>query len=160
MILVDTSAFYAVLDRDDEQHQAAKAAWESLLSTEELLLVTNYVVVETVALVQHCLGMAALRTLCTDVLPAMEMHWVSEDDHTHAINALLAAARRRLSFVDCCSFHVMRSRGVRTAFAIDPHFREQGFEVVPPLEDPARGAHTRPAGARVHGAAGRTSGTE
>jgi len=45
--------------------------------------------------------------------------------------ALLAADRRKLSLVDCGSFHVMRTRVVRTSFAFDPHFREQGFDVLP-----------------------------
>jgi predicted nucleic acid-binding protein len=33
--------------------------------------------------------------------------------------------------VDCVSFEVMRRLGIRRAFTLDEHFREQGFEVVP-----------------------------
>jgi uncharacterized protein len=131
MILVDTSALYAVIDRDDQNHSAAKATWDRLLGTDETLLVTNYVVVETTALVQHRLGMEAVRVLVGDILPVLGVHWISEADHLHAQNALLATDRRKLSLVDCSSFHVMRTRTVRTAFAFDPHFREQGFDVLP-----------------------------
>ncbi|MPZ20184.1 MAG: PIN domain-containing protein [Luteitalea sp.] len=131
MILVDTSALYAVLDRDDQNHPVAKATWGRLLETDDTLLVTNYVVVETTALVQHRLGREAVRVLCGDILPALDVHWITEADHMHAQTALLATDRRRLSLVDCSSFHVMRNRVVRTAFAFDPHFREQGFDVLP-----------------------------
>ena len=131
MIFVDTSALYAVIDRDDENHPVAKSTWRSLLHEDDILIVTNYVVVETMALVQHRLGMEAVRALCGDILPALDMHWIGEDDHRHAQNALLAVDRRKVSLVDCSSFHVMRSRTIRTAFAFDPHFREQGFEVLP-----------------------------
>jgi predicted nucleic acid-binding protein len=131
MIFVDTSALYAVLDRDDQNHHLAKNTWGTLLQQDDPLIVTNYVVVETTALVQHRLGMEAVRVLCGDILPALDMHWIGEDEHRHAQNALLAADRRKVSLVDCSSFHVMRSRMVRTAFAFDPHFREQGFEVLP-----------------------------
>jgi predicted nucleic acid-binding protein len=131
MILIDSSALYAVLDRDDLNHAAAKATWARLLHEGEALLATNYVVVETTALVQHRLGIEAVRVFCGDVLPAVELHWITEADHVHAQNALLATARRRLSLVDCSSFHVMRSRMLRTAFAFDPHFGEQGFDVLP-----------------------------
>jgi predicted nucleic acid-binding protein len=131
MTFVDTSALYAILDRDDDHHSAAKAAWATLLKSDEPLLVTNYIIVETTVLAQHRLGMEAIRVLCGDVLPALDVHWITEADHRHAQNALLAADRRRLSLVDCSTFHVMRSRAVRTAFAFDPHFREQGFEVLP-----------------------------
>lgn len=134
MILVDTSALYAVLDRDDENHRAASVTWASLLQTDERLLVTNYIVVETTAIVQHRLGMEAVRALCGDILPALDVHWIAEADHAHAQNALLATNRRRLSLVDCSSFHVMRSRLVRRTFAFDPHFSEQGFEVLPAVE--------------------------
>ena len=134
MILVDTSALYAVLDRDDEHHTAAKTTWARLLQTDEPLLVTNYIVVETTAIVQHRLGMEAVRVLCGDILPALDLHWITEADHAHAQNALLAADRRKLSLVDCSSFHVMRSRLVRRAFAFDPHFGEQGFDLLPGVE--------------------------
>jgi predicted nucleic acid-binding protein len=87
--------------------------------------------VETTALVQHRLGMEAVRVLCGDMLPALDVHWIGEDEHRQAQNALVAADRRSVSLVDCSSFHVMRSLMVRTAFAFDPHFREQGFEVLP-----------------------------
>jgi uncharacterized protein len=131
MILVDTSALYAVLDRDDDNHAAARGVWTRMLEADDRLLVTSYVIVETTALLQHRLGMDAIRVFCGDVLPALEVHWMTEDDHRHAQNALLATDRRRLSLVDCSSFHVMRTRLVRTAFAFDPHFRRQGFEVLP-----------------------------
>jgi predicted nucleic acid-binding protein len=131
MTLVDTSALYAVLDRDDQDHAAANVTWQELLQTDEPLLVTSYVVVETTALVQHRLGLEAVRVLYGEILPAMDVHWITEADHLHAQNALLATDRRKLSLVDCSSFHVMRSRLVRTAFAFDPHYREQGFDVLP-----------------------------
>jgi predicted nucleic acid-binding protein len=131
MIFVDTSALYAVLDRDDKNHLLAKGTWGTLLQEDDALIVSNYVVVETTALVQHRLGMDAVRVLCGDILPALDVHWIGEDEHRHAQNALLASDRRQVSLVDCSSFHVMRTRMVRTAFAFDPHFREQGFEVLP-----------------------------
>ena len=46
---------------------------------------------------------------------------------------LLSARRQDLSLVDCTSFAVMRSLGLRRAFTLDPHFAEQGCEVVPEL---------------------------
>jgi predicted nucleic acid-binding protein len=87
--------------------------------------------VETLALVQSRLGMEATRLLANDVIPALEIEWVSADDQRAALEAVLAANRRSLSFVDCASFQVMRRLGLRSAFAFDPHFSEQGFHVTP-----------------------------
>ena len=50
--------------------------------------------------------------------------------HAVAVSALLAADRRRLSLVDCCSFQIMRRLGIRQALAYDQHFAEHGFEVI------------------------------
>ena len=54
---VDTSALYAVLDADDERHTAAGAQWDRLLAGREALHTTNYVLVETTALLQSRIGM-------------------------------------------------------------------------------------------------------
>ena len=131
MTLIDTSALYAILDRDDQNHLSAKAIWAGLLASDEPVLVTNYILVETTALVQHRLGVEAVRVLCGEILPVLDVHWITETDHLQAQNALLATNRRHLSLVDCSSFHVMRGRRLQNVFAFDPHFREQGFRVVP-----------------------------
>lgn len=73
------------------------------------------------------------------------MHWVTESDHLHAQDALLAAGRRQESVVDCSSFHVMRCRMVRAAFAFDLHFREQGFDVLPDVTGGAGEGESSPA---------------
>jgi predicted nucleic acid-binding protein len=46
------------------------------------------------------------------------------------VGAVLAAARKKRSLVDCVSFQIMRQHGVRSAFCFDSHFREQGFDVL------------------------------
>lgn len=128
---VDTSAVYAVIDRDDAFHTRAHELWAELLERGDRLLTSNYVLLECFALVQHRLGMAALRTLHDDILPVFDLYWVGEEDHLSASQAVLAADRRNLSLVDCTSFRIMRRVGVRSAFAFDSHFKEQGFETLP-----------------------------
>jgi predicted nucleic acid-binding protein len=87
--------------------------------------------VECFALVQHRLGMDAVRGLQEDILPVIHVEFVTLDIHRIGIAALLSAARRNLSLVDCVSFEVMRSLDIKNAFAFDPHFKEQGFAPVP-----------------------------
>jgi len=57
--------------------------------------------------------------------------WVDEGTHRSAHHALLVAGRRQVSLVDCVSFELMRRLAVDRAFCFDPHFAEQGFEVLP-----------------------------
>jgi predicted nucleic acid-binding protein len=124
---VDTSALLAVADRADTNHAKAKMLWQRLLESGAALLTTNYVLVETSALVQHRYGLDALRALAHEVLPALEIEWVGPDDHAAALAAVLASDRRHLSLVDCTSFEVMRRLGIPSAFAFDRHFADLGF---------------------------------
>jgi uncharacterized protein len=130
-IFIDTSAFYALLDRDDDNHVEAGRAWKDILGGTNPLVTSNYVLVESLALLQHRLGMAAVRGFHEDIVPLVHIEFVASEIHRSGISALLSAARRNLSLVDCVSFEVMRILGIKTVFAFDPHFKEQGFTVIP-----------------------------
>ena len=131
MTFVDTSALLAMLDASDERHPVVDRTWNDLLDTDEPLITTSYVIVEVVALAQKRLGMNAVRTLDADILPILRIVWINADIHRAAMSAVLSAARRHLSLVDCASFEVMRRRGIRTAFALDRDFADQAFEIIP-----------------------------
>ena len=124
---VDTSAFYAVLDADDRNHPKAKATWEALLRSDERLVTTNYVLVETVALLQNRIGLEAVRLFQEDIFPLLHVEWTDEPAHLGGITGVLAGQRRGVSLVDNVSFITMRRLGIREVFAFDPHFRDQGF---------------------------------
>ena len=128
---IDTSALLAVLDADDAQHARASRAWRELVSGDEPIVTSSYVLVETFALVQTRLGLDAVLALHGDVVPILEIVWVDEALHAAAMTALLTARKRDLSLVDCLSFEVMRRAGIERAFAFDRHFSQQGFETVP-----------------------------
>jgi predicted nucleic acid-binding protein len=130
-IFVDTSALYALLDRDDTSHARAKKAWGEIMQPENTVVTSNYVLVETFALVQSRLGLEAVRGFQEDLVPILHVEFVTSTIHRLGVAALLSAARRGLSLVDCISFEVMRDLGIKAAFTFDAHFREQGFEAVP-----------------------------
>jgi len=131
MLFIDTSAFYAVLDRDDHNHQKALKIWNDVLSDENTIVTSSCVLVESFALIQHRLGLEAMRGFHEDVLPLISIEWVDETAHRSSVSALLATSRRKLSLVDCVSFEIMRTLGIRTVFAFDLHFSEQGFRCIP-----------------------------
>lgn len=130
LTLVDTSAIYALLDRDDSNHLAARARWERLLEEDTPLVTHLYVGVEAVALAQRRLGLEAVRAL-EELLEVVTLKPVSLALHQRALATLLGAGRREVSLVDWVSFLLMRELGIRHAFAFDRHFAEQGFVVLP-----------------------------
>ncbi len=128
---LDTSAFYSVLSRYDPNHQKAKERWIDLIHQGEDLICSNYVLLETFSLLQKRLGLVVVRAFQEDIYPLLRIFWLDETQHQQAVSAILAANRRELSLVDCSSFIIMRHLGLRTVFAFDPHFAEQGFKCIP-----------------------------
>lgn len=130
-IFIDTAAFIAVLNANDQNHPAAKKAWTEILSADSNLFSSNYVILETTALLQHRFGIDAVRMFESDILPVVDIIWVDETIHKQGMSALLVANRRNLSLVDCTSFEIIRQFGMEEVFTFDHHFHEQGFIVIP-----------------------------
>ena len=128
---VDTSAILALADRDDRFHGAAADLWIQWTVERPHVVTSNYVVLESIALMQSRLGMESVRSFHRHLLPVLQVEWISPDIHRRAIAALLAADRRRLSLVDCTSFELMRELGLRRVFAFDRHFSERGLTRIP-----------------------------
>ena len=75
-VFVDTSAVYALLVETEEGHRAVVRSFEQLLRKGRSLFTTNYVVVESAALLQHRFGLAPVRDLVDRLLPVVTVRWV------------------------------------------------------------------------------------
>lgn len=117
---VDASAIVALVDRDDEAHGPAVAAYRQLVAAGYRLFTTNYAVAETFDL------------LCAGVGPAVARRWLresrlavyhaDEEDEANARARILATEPGHpLSLTDAISLVVMARLGVTDAFAVDPN---------------------------------------
>ena len=130
--LVDTSAFITLLDDADPRFGDAFRWLDDVVTDPTESLVThNYVVVETIAVIQRRLGVAAVRAFVDHLLPMCAVRFVDESLHQRATAAYLAGLDRQVSFVDRVSFELMRDERIARAFAFDPDFSREGFETVP-----------------------------
>lgn len=129
---VDTSALYALLDADDDNHPAA-AGWLSGPGavSSDVLVTHSYVLVEAAALVHHRLGAPGVRDLFNAFVPALSVTFVDASLHARATAAYLAGLSRRISFVDRVSFQLIRDAGLDRAFAFDRDFATEGIALVP-----------------------------
>ncbi len=125
---MDTSAIYALADRNDPRHNEARERFQRTLESGEDLITHNSVLVEAMAVIQNRLGLAAALQTANDCR-AVEIEWVTEAGHDEALRRLARRGHRRVSIVDQGSFLVMRRRGVRTALAFDPDFEAEGFRL-------------------------------
>lgn len=130
-IFIDTAAFMAMLSASDQFHLMSKKVWGEILYADTSLYSSNYVLLETTALLQHRIGIEAVRVFESDILPVINIIWVDETIHNRAMSILLSANRRNLSLVDCSSLEIIRGLGLDTVFTFDTHFQEQGIRVIP-----------------------------
>ena len=127
---VDTSALYALLVRDDQDHRKVSTVFKRLVQSGRVLVTSNYVLVETAALLQGRHGLAAVRDLQDAILPLIRVFWIREETHRQAVDRLFREDRRHVSLVDCASFLVMESEGIRDALAVDADFEQAGFRML------------------------------
>jgi predicted nucleic acid-binding protein len=130
-IYVDSSAFYALLDRADTYHQPARTAWPALLQDDVAMVTTNYVVSETMTVLQFRIGFEAADLWRRDILGVLDMYWVDKVLHRQACDLWMNLGRRRYSLVDCVSFVAMRQNRIEKAFAFKTNYLAQGIELFP-----------------------------
>jgi predicted nucleic acid-binding protein len=128
MIFLDTSAIYAWADAADPNHLVAVRRLRAILGAGEELLTHNYVLVESMALLQARLGLAAAIKLAKDAT-SFVIEWVDKDLHASGIREVEGSRKRHVSLVDHISFLVMRQHHLATAFAFDPDFTAAGFRL-------------------------------
>ena len=130
-VFIDTSAFYAIIDRSDLFHEQAGEAWLLLLQTDRCLITSNYVAFETTALLQNRIGHKAALIFSTDILGVVDVHWITQIIHESSLELWKNLGRRNLSFVDCSSFILMGQTQCSEAFSMDRHFADQGYTLLP-----------------------------
>ena len=144
-VFVDTGAFYALCSDTDDAHAQATTVHEQLETDGTSLVTTNYVVLETVSLLQYRHGAALAERFGDSIVSGLEVVWIDETCHRDAWKFWKLHQRRGLSLVDCASFMVMRQQHIRRAFAFDQHFSEAGFSLLPGVGN-GHGRVAEPAG--------------
>jgi uncharacterized protein len=128
-LFVDTSAFLALVDRDDPAHTGMLAAFA--LGRTEPLATHAYVVVETLSVARRRFGATVAADIVDRVMPAIDVTPVDIDLHAAGIAAFRESIESSVSLVDRTSFAFMRRQGIDRAIALDADFRTAGFETLP-----------------------------
>ncbi len=128
---VDTSAWIALMSRDDPSRETVRRAIESFRGR---LVTTNFILDETVTLAlaseSHKAAVKVGERLSSEDLA--DLIRLTAADETAAFELFKKRPDKGYSFTDCTSFAIMRRLDVRVAIALDDHFRQEGFTVLPP----------------------------
>jgi len=123
-VLWDSSAILALLDADDADHQVASGVARQLATNRRPSFITNYIEVETHALLLRKLGRTLAREwLLNGTLPIVR---VLPTEETHAREMIARYSDKDWSLCDAISFAVMERRSVGAAFSFDRHFAQYG----------------------------------
>ncbi|NOX63663.1 MAG: type II toxin-antitoxin system VapC family toxin [Chloroflexi bacterium] len=131
-VFVDTGAWLALIDQDDQHHVQARKIYRELLEQKQKLLTTNLVVAETYNLVRRRIGYPAAMQFLRSIRSTTRLVRIYSNAslEKEAESILERFSDQDFSFVDAVSFAVMRQRETRQAFAFDKHFLIAGFELL------------------------------
>ncbi len=140
-LFVDTSAFKALYDEEDEFHRQARDFLDAVSSKRVPVrgfITSDYILDETITLVRfaHSHGKAVEFARAVTSSKATKILHVDEEGFHKALDLFSQAEDKEWSFTDCVSFALMRRLNLNSAFTFDPHFQQAGFELVPKQSRP------------------------
>jgi len=131
-VFADTSALYALVDRNDAGHAAAKREVGRLVGAERRIVTTDYIVAETVNLA-NARGGALVANRVLDLVEqssGIRTEWIGPERFDAAKAFFRKHSDHAYSFTDCTSFVIMRELRLADALTTDRHFREAGFSAL------------------------------
>ena len=129
-VFVDTSAWYALIDRADPDHAQVAA---QLKAHQGMLVTSNFVFDETLTLLRYRLGWTVAHAFGQQMRGGRlsQAARISPQDEEAAWDTFTRYRDQSFSYTDCTSFVLMERLRLSTAIALDEGFRTLGFEVLP-----------------------------
>lgn len=131
-VFVDTSAWFACYDRHEQTHAAAERVIHQLRLQRATLVLSDFVLTETLTLIRHRLGHAWAVRFGRAVFESRlaELVAVTESLRQRAWEIFQRYNDKAFSFTDCTSFAIMESLELKVGFAFDKHFEQYGFQLL------------------------------
>lgn len=133
IIFLDTGAWVAIADRNDQHTDEAIQLYKDLILRKEQLITSDLVLVETFNLLSQTIGSKATISFGNRLksIPFLKIVSVTLSDWERAWKILEKYSDKDFSFTDCTSFALMDRLKIKTAFAFDVHFAQYGFIRIP-----------------------------
>jgi predicted nucleic acid-binding protein len=130
LVFLDASGLIAVANTDDHWHSRALAAWNELVLSNTSLVTTSLVLFELgdglSRIDQRSLAVTLYDRLRAS--PRVQIVPLSSDQEVAAWELFRQRPDKSWGATDCASFVVMKQLGVESAFTVDRHFEQAGFQ--------------------------------
>ncbi|MFH1566059.1 MAG: PIN domain-containing protein [bacterium] len=128
-IFIDTNALVALNNSSDTLHNKALETAKKLNTGTYLYYIGLNILIETLTIVSQRCGKKQANALLkelrsgtyTIINPLQEDIIVAEE-------IFVSAKSKNLSYSDCLSFAIMKTRNILQTFSFDIHFKKQGFK--------------------------------
>jgi uncharacterized protein len=134
-VFVDTSAFVALRNESEAEHERARAALSALLAEGATLYTSNYVFAETYTALMVRVGREEAIRWGSRFRAggAIDLVRLDEEVEEQAWEILERHGDKRWSYVDATSFALIERGSSSEAFAFDAHFAQRGLRVMPEI---------------------------
>lgn len=129
-VLVDTGAWYALVDRKDPDHARVHAC---LTEYRGRLVTTDYIGDEAITLLRYRVGWKIACTFGEQLFDGnvASLIELTPKDKKNAWKIFRQDSDKSFSFTDCTSFALMDRLRIPSAVAIDRDFRAYGVTCIP-----------------------------
>lgn len=130
-LFVDTSAWLALNDKNDQYHNRAKSKSLEIERQRIELVTSEYIFDESITLIRYRISHASAVLFGNSLLNShiVEIIDVTDIDRFKAWELFKKYEDKELSFTDCISFVLMKNLRLQKVFAFDDHFKQMGFEM-------------------------------
>lgn len=132
-LFVDTAGWMAMADSNDPLHKKSLHCRDQWLEDGAILVISDYIVYETLTLVRRRLGVDAAKKLWRLISdsPRCKKEWITPERLDKAVQLFFQWYGQSFSLTDCTSFIVMRELWIEDALTADSHFSIAGFCIHP-----------------------------
>ena len=130
-LFVDTSAWLALNDRNDQYHNEAVSRLNAVAKQKIELITSEYVVDESITIIRYRVSHNAAVVFGDALMSStiVTLADITDEERFRAWMLFKKYDDKELSFTDCTSFALMNKLKLRKAFAFDDHFKQIGFEL-------------------------------
>jgi len=130
---VDTSAFIALVDVTDKNHNAAKNCFSEIIKPGNALVSSNFVICETLNYLRTRISYRVAINFRESIYKSniLSIIPISNEIEEAAYTIFKKYKDKDFSFTDCTSFALMEKEKIKTAFSYDHHFMQYGsFQII------------------------------
>jgi len=130
-IFVDTSAWLALNDKNDQCHNKAVAKISLIIKQRIELITSEYIFDESITLIRYRISHSAAVIFGESLLRSNIARVVDviDEDRFKAWEMFKKYRDKELSFTDCTSFVIMKNLRLQKTLTFDDHFKQMGFEL-------------------------------